>query len=53
MTIAELKEKLNKFNNTEKVIIEGCDCEAEAVDVKVINGQVMITREDGKYSSWA
>lgn len=53
MTVLELKEKLKQFNDTEKVIIEGCDCTAEAVDVTLTNGEVMITREDGKYSSWA
>ena len=47
MTVGELKKKLEEFQDEAEVYIEGCDCEAPAVDVEVMLGDetsVLVTR---------
>ncbi len=47
MTVAELIKKLQDYSPDAKVVIEGCDCNGDAVDVEWYDPEkIIITRKD-------
>jgi len=49
MTVGELVAVLQGFDQSKRVLIDGCDCCAPATAVVLDDGRVMITREDVEY----
>jgi len=49
MTVKELIEKLKECNENAKVVVEGCDCTADATGIykEVDLNVIYITRENG------